>query len=175
MHNQILQLLKTEQNIIVKNEDENYQIISNTKDGDGDYRCSSWRSTIEEAKESIGNNYGYSPEHLEKEAKNWELVDTFPNETEPYKPNQKVRVLPQAKEIMEKCGYWDDNMEEHLGQVGEIAWFGTSYYRVKFDDGENCYFTHDCLSAFIPEAVKETAEDEILITPEMVGRMMRVT
>ena len=162
MHKKIIDLLKHEENVIVKDKNNNYQIISNTKDKDGDYGRSGWLNTIEEAKESIGNYRGYPLKKLEELAKNWEIIDTFPNETELYNEGQKVRVLPQAKEILEKWVYWGFKMEKNLGQVGKIICVETGDYKVKFDDGDYFYFTHDCLSAFIPEAVKETAEEEAM-------------
>jgi len=103
-------------NVPVKKEDGYFQVISTAKDVDGDYRRSSWWSTLEGAKQHIGYWDGYRKENLEKEIKDWEILTPFRLEVEPFKVGDKVQILESIKET----DNWDGFKHDFKDMTGEI-------------------------------------------------------
>ena len=115
LYNTIEQNLKAGLQVVVKDlENNDYLVISNSRDKDGNYRMSSWCNSIEEAKQYIGYYYGHPKEYWD--ALNLEIVEVFRPEYEPFKVGDKVRLLDSIK----KTNNWE-NVEEYFPDMtGEI-------------------------------------------------------
>ena len=115
LYNTIENNLKKGLQVVVKDlEDNNYCIISNSKDSDGNYRCSCWYDTIEKAKQYIGSYSGYSKE--EWDDLDLEMVEVFRPEYEPFKVGDKVRILDSIK----KTNDWEEVEDYFPNMTGEI-------------------------------------------------------
>ena len=103
---------------IVKNNNEDYKAFSNHKDWNGNYRVSCFYGTIEEAKQHIGEDGGYSEKEIEKYSKeyNWKIVEVYREEVEPFKVGDKVRILDSIK----KTGSWEYFEKCFPDMTGEI-------------------------------------------------------
>jgi len=86
---QIELLLKHGLHVGVKNKEGKHLTISPMKDEDGFYRTSSVCETLKEAKEYIGQNYGYS--NLEEQSKHWTEITPFHLDFEPYPVGMKMK------------------------------------------------------------------------------------
>lgn len=148
---------------IVKNNNEDYMYMafSNHKDCNGNYRVSCCYGTIKEAKQCIGEGGGYSEEDIEKIAKkyNWEIVEVFREEVEPFKVGDKVKILPS----IENASDWEDYKKYYPNMEGRI-WkvldnMNGLCYGVYQEDGVD-YWTidHKYLAPLYEEVEEEVIE-----------------
>ena len=115
LYDTIEQNLKVGLQVVVKDlEDNDYCIISNSKDIEGNFRDSGWRDSIEEAKQYIGHYYGHSKEYWDE--KYLEIVEVFRPEYEPFKVGDKVRLLDSIK----KTNTWENVEECFPNMTGEV-------------------------------------------------------
>ncbi len=117
LYNTIENNLKKGLQVVVKNEDNDYCTISNSKDSEGNYRMSIWYKSIEKAKQYIGDCYGNSKEWWD--ALNLEIVEVFRTEYEPFKVGDKVKILDSIK----KTENWEDFKAHFPNMTGEIEEF----------------------------------------------------
>lgn len=149
LYNQIENNLKTGLNVVVKDlEDNNYCIISNSKDSGGNYRCSCWYDKIKKAKKYIGSYSGYPKE--EWDDLDLEIVEVFRPEYEPFKVGDKVKILDSIKKI----DNWELSKENLQDVTGEIrgaclSASGTSYLV------NNSWIGHEFLAPLV-EVKEET-------------------
>ena len=126
-YNQIEQNLKKGLYVVVKDLGDNiYCVIGTNKDDDGNYRCSNWRNSIENAKQWIGESYGNIEDYWNEQ--DIEIVEVFRPEYEPFKVGDKVRILDSIK----KTEDWETMGGGFLDMTGEIEEFyvgadGTNY------------------------------------------------
>ena len=98
LYNTIEQNLKVGLNVVVQDlENNDYLVISNSKDIEGNYRMSGWCDSIEEAKQYTGDYFGRSKEYWD--GKDLEIVEVFRPEYEPFKVGDKVRLLDSIKKM----------------------------------------------------------------------------
>ena len=118
LYNTIEQNLKAGLNVMVKNlENNNYLVIYNSKDYDGNFRDSGWYHSIEEAKQAVGACYGCSKEYWDE--KDIKIVEVYREEFEPFKVGDKVRILDSIK----KTENWEDFKAHFPYMTGEIEEF----------------------------------------------------
>jgi len=108
-----------------------YEIISPTKDEDGDYRVSGWYNTLEGAKQNMGDYGGYR--NLEESCKKWSDITPFHLDFEPYPVGMKV-VFSGSK------------------LIDEIHWSRAGTYILKNSVG---YYSHTELIPYFEEKVVE--------------------
>ena len=115
LYNTIEQNLKVGLQVVVKDLNDNtYCAISPNKDDSGNYRCSNWRNSIENAKQYIGNCHGDSKDYWDN--LDLEIVEVFRPEFEPFKVGDKVRILDSIK----KTNDWEEVEDYFLNMTGVI-------------------------------------------------------
>ena len=115
LYNQIENNLKAGLNVVVQDlEDNTYCVIGTNKDDDGNYRCSNWRNSIENAKQWIGESYGNIEDYWDEQ--DLEIVEVFRPEFEPFKVGDKVRLLDTIK----KTNDWEEVEDYFPNMTGEI-------------------------------------------------------
>jgi hypothetical protein len=118
LYNQIEQNLKAGLQVVVEDLGDNtYCAISPNKDLEGNFRDSGWWKSIEKAKQNIGNCSGYSKEYWNN--LDFEIVEVYSPEFEPFKVGQKVRLL----ETIKKTENWEDFENHFPNMTGEIEVF----------------------------------------------------
>ena len=166
LHNTIEQNLKAGLNVVVKDlAHQTYCIISNSKDNDGDYRCSSWWKSIEEAKQNIGYYSGHSKECWDEE--DLEIVEVYRPEYEPFKVGDKVRLLDSIK----KTEDWEDIEEYFTDMKGEIK--EVYFEKIGIHYSVNgCFIGHEYLAP-LNEVKEETIKigDHIYSKSEVEKRL----
>ena len=151
----IEQNLKVGLQVVVKDlKDNDYCIISNSKNDDGKFRDSGWHSSIEESKQYIGDCYGNSKECWDE--KDLEIVEVFRPEYEPFKVGDKVRLL----DSIEKAEDWGRIGKDFPDMTGEIesVHLGISGTDYNIND---CYIGHEFLAPL--NEIKEDKEETIKI------------
>jgi hypothetical protein len=118
--------LKNGAYVVVKREDEMYQVFSPHKDGSGNYRRSGVWISIEEAKQNIGYLDGYK-ENLDELAKNWEVVEIFYGQQPTFKEGDRVKVLKTGEvgEIVNKSNVAGDYMVSN--NCKNLGWHKPTY------------------------------------------------
>ena len=149
LYNTIEQNLKVGLNVVVKDlEDNNYCTIFNLKDSDGDYIRSSWCESIEKAKQYIGSYYGELKEYWN--VLDFEIVEVYRPEYEPFKVGDKVRILDSIKKT-EGWNLFKEYFPDMTGEI-EIVFFekiGINY------SVNGCYIGHEYLAP-LNEVKEET-------------------
>ena len=125
--------------------------ISNSKDSDGNYRCSCWYDTIEKAKQYIGSYSGYSKE--EWDDLDLEIVEVYRPEFEPFKVGQKVRLLDSIKNT-ENWKYVEEYFPNMTGEIKGV-FFDTIGIHYSVND---CYIGHEFLAP-----LNEVKEDNVAL------------
>ena len=115
LYNTIEQNLKVGLQVVVKDLNDNtYCAIGTNKDDSGNYRCSNWRNSIENAKQYIGKYCGYNKE--EWDDYDLEIVEVFRPEFEPFKVGDKVKLLDSIK----KTNDWEEVEDYFPNMTGVI-------------------------------------------------------
>ena len=114
-------LLDNNCNVVIKDDDGYYSLFVPLKNRHDNYRSSDWETTIEEAKISNIEDYGYSKEGIENylKADNWQIVEVYCTTTPPLAVGTKVKILDSIKE----CDNWKDikdRFPEMKGVIGNI-------------------------------------------------------
>lgn len=142
-------------------------IIFSTKDRDGNLRNSSWYSSIEEAKNSIGYWSGPTQDNILEVAKlnNWKIIDTIhPTELmgAGLEPGQKVRIKKNAKEECEKFDVdWNNNKEKMVNKICEVKnRDGNDYAIYIFDKSDYWTYPPSALSPVYEDDEKSTWLEE---------------
>ena len=126
-------LLDNNCNVVIKDDDGYYSLFVPLKNRHDNYRSSDWETTIEEAKISNIEDYGYSKEGIENylKADNWQIVEVYRTTTPPLAVGTPVKILDSIK----KCDDWENLKENFSKMKGTITGFynrvDSSGYRVK--------------------------------------------
>jgi len=145
LYNTIEQNLKAGLQVVVKDlENNDYLVISNSRDEDGNYRDSGWCGSIERTKQYIGSCSGHSKEYWDEF--DLEIVEVYRPEYEPFKVGDKVRLLDSIKKI--NC--WNDFKKHFPNMTGEIEEIcfdkeGT-FYNIN-----SCYIGHEFLAPLVEQ------------------------
>ena len=152
LYDTIEQNLKAGLQVVVKDlKDNDYCIISNSRDCNGNFRDSGWRDSIEGAKQYIGYYSGHSKECWDN--LDLEIVEVFRPEYEPFKVGDKVELLDSIK----KTNNWE-NVEEYFPDMtGKVE--GVYFEPIGINYGVNgCWIGHEFL---VP--LQEVKEETIKI------------
>jgi hypothetical protein len=155
---------------VVVREDSDYRSFIPVKDEDGDYRRSHWVDSIEEAKQYAGDCCGYTPEQLQKEAENWEIVEVYHLQAKPYEVGQKVRILDTIKNTDD----WDIIKDDSPDRKGEVIMVYNNrsglYYSVEGEGTRS--IGHKYLAPdFEEEEIKEMTVADV---EKLVGKKVKI-
>lgn len=130
LYDTIEQNLKAGLYVVVKGlENNNYSVISNSRDHHENYRTSAWWDSIEEAKQWIGSFSGESKEYWDDY--DLEIVEVFRPEYEPFKVGDKVRLLDSIKKTENWKKFFEDEnrFPDMTGKVEGVCFdtLGTHY------------------------------------------------
>ena len=114
-------LLDNNCNVVIKDDDGYYSLFVPLKNRHDNYRSSDWETTIEEAKISNIEDYGYSKEGIENylKADNWQIVEVYRTTTLPLAVGTPVKILDSIK----KCDAWENLKENFSKMKGTITGF----------------------------------------------------
>ena len=163
--------------VCFQNEDGDYKIIGGAgKDGNGDYRDSGWRKTIEEAKQCIGCFNGYPQEELKEGLKEWTYIDSWAHAYGDVVPDgTRVLIKENAKEECEKYGFnWYKERQEMIGKVCEIKGSNGADYSIWKKDKFNYQYFPRTAFVITPDEEKISAHNGMIITEDMVGKQIVV-
>ena len=150
---------------IVQDDEGNYCVFSTDKDNNGCYRKSGFYFDKENAIKHIGRNEGEKKESIDTRIKNqvknqdWHIIDWVIRYPEKM---THCRLMPNAKEICEKFGYfWNEEMEKMLKEeVLEVAEETNKVLVWQKDKTDDWIFP---LQAIIPVIVGEEPIEEMTL------------
>ena len=143
--------LKHNLHVLVKYLDEDYEVISPTKDEWGDYRTSGSYSTLEEAKQCIGQGNGFC--NLEEACKDFTEITPFHLDFEPYPVGMKVKVIKTGE----------------VGEIGQISC--NSMY---FFYGHSTQYAHTELIPYFEEEVEKSISS-LEMTIKQIEEKLNIT
>lgn len=152
--------------IVHRPKTDEYRIVSPTKDGDGQWRYTGPRDSLENAVGCLGSNYGYTQEEWnELEAEGWVYDGVYhPPSPKPYKEGQKVRISEKVKDH-DKFNNWHRKQKDMVGEICEIDIKGVSnslegfYYAVCTKDKSDWWgFPHKWLEPVFEDEEVGTKE-----------------
>jgi len=173
LYNTIEQNLKAGLNVVVKDlENNDYLVISNSRDKDGNYRDSNWQNSVKEAKQHIGLCNGYSKDYWDEQ--DLEIVEVFRPEYEPFKAGDKVRIL----ESIRKIENWKRYEKVFYNMKGKIRSAYTGLDRLGYgvyneDNSTWIYIGHEYLAPLVEEQEEDVALEAIKLLEEKGYRIIK--